>query len=183
MDRKERLLSLVLDGGATKAAVITQGDIKVHADFRKTCEMNQCGAYDKNWTCPPCIGPIEELMDKVRAYPFGVLYQTIADIEDSFDIEGMNEAAGYHAKLSQSINEELFTGLAGDDYLHLAAGGCKICKPCAKVTDEPCRFPEKALSSMEGYGIDVYNTTKGTGLKYINGQNTVTYFGLILFRE
>ena len=34
---------------------------------------------------------------------------------------------------------------------------------------------------MEGYGIDVYNTCKPTALKYINGQNTVTYFGIVLF--
>ena len=37
--------------------------------------------------------------------------------------------------------------------------------------------------SLEGYGVDVYNTTKDTPLKYINGQNTVTYFGMILFSE
>ena len=36
---------------------------------------------------------------------------------------------------------------------------------------------------MEAYGIDVYNTTKNTELKYINGQDTVTYFGMVLFEE
>ena len=51
------------------------------------------------------------------------------------------------------------------------------------MTDEPCRFPEKALPSLEAYGVDVYNTTKDTDLKYINGQNTVTFFGMVLFRE
>ena len=36
---------------------------------------------------------------------------------------------------------------------------------------------------MEACGVDVYNTTRETPLKYINGQNTVTYFGMVLFRE
>ena len=36
---------------------------------------------------------------------------------------------------------------------------------------------------MEGYCIDVYRTAKGTDLKYINGENTVTYFGIMLFKE
>ena len=36
---------------------------------------------------------------------------------------------------------------------------------------------------MEAAGVDVYNTTRDTPLKYINGQNTVTYFGLVLFDE
>ena len=172
-----------MDSGAYKAAVIAGEKIRVNASFRATCEMNQCGAYGKNWTCPPFIGPVEELMEKVKSYPMGILYQTVYEIEDSFDIEGMNEASRRHGELSRAINEKLFSGIAGEEYLHLANGGCKICRPCGKVNDEPCRFPEKALASMEGYGIDVYNTTKGTELKYINGQNTVTYFSLILFRE
>ena len=36
---------------------------------------------------------------------------------------------------------------------------------------------------MEGAGVDVYNTVKDTPLRYINGQNTVTYFGMVLFGE
>ena len=44
-------------------------------------------------------------------------------------------------------------------------------------------MPEKALSSLEAYGIDVYQTTKDTDLKYINGADTVTYFGIVLFQE
>ena len=36
---------------------------------------------------------------------------------------------------------------------------------------------------LEGYGIDVFNTTKDTPLKYINGENTVTYFGIVLLTE
>ena len=172
-----------MDSGAYKAAAVTREDIVLDASFRKNCEMNQCGAYGKNWHCPPCIGPIDELIEKAGAYPMGVLYQTVYAIEDSFDIEGMAEAGKKHGELSRRVHARLLEGLAGEDYLHLANGGCKICSPCAKVTDEPCRFPEMALSPMEGYGIDVYNTAKNAGLKYINGQNTVTQFSLILFRE
>ena len=52
---------------------------------------------------------------------------------------------------------------------------------CAQLEDAPCRHPEEALTSLEGYGIDVYRTSKATDLKYINGENTVTYFGIVLF--
>ena len=48
---------------------------------------------------------------------------------------------------------------------------------------QPCRHPDTALGAMEGYGMDVYQTVKNTELKYTNGQNTVTYFGIILFTE
>ena len=39
------------------------------------------------------------------------------------------------------------------------------------------------MLSLESCGVDVYNTSRATDLKYINGQNTVTFFGLLLYRE
>lgn len=121
-------------------------------------------------------------MDKVRSYSNGILYQTIVDIEDSFDIEGMSEGAKLHAQLSQKIRKNV-EPLLVDDTMHLSFGGCNLCPKCSKIDNAPCRHPDMALLSMECCGIDVYNTTKPTDLKYINGQNTVTFFGLVLFKE
>ena len=132
-------------------------------------------------TSPPDIPPIGELMERVRSYPMGLLYQSISSLEDSFDIEGMEAAARSHALLSRHIDEAV-KPLVGENF-HLSCGGCNLCAECAKRVNEPCRFPDQALIPMEGAGIDVYNTVKDTQLKYINGQNTVTYFGLLLFKE
>ena len=65
--------------------------------------------------------------------------------------------------------------------LHLGAGGCGVCEKCAKQTGEPCRFPTLALASLEAYGVNVSELAKTAGMKYINGQDTVTYFGAVLF--
>ena len=180
--KKEIILQAVLDCDAIKAVYITQNQIVLSADFRKICKTNQCGGYGRCWMCPPYIGEIDALIEIVRSYPGAVLYQTIHDIEDSYDIEGMFAAGKKHAKTSRNIEKGLRRQNLSD-YLHLSCGGCHVCEVCAKQTNEPCRFPDKALSSMEGYGVDVYNTTKDTPLKYIHGQNTVTYFGIILFKE
>ena len=180
--KKDELIRAALDAGATKAAVIDQRQIVLNAEFRKMCAQNSCGVYGRCYMCPPDIGPVEELMDRVRAYPRGLLYQTISPLEDSFDIEGMLEAKRAHNRLSQRLRE-ILTPMVGTDALHLSGGGCGLCETCAKVEGAPCRFPEKAMSSLEGYGMDVYNTTRSTELKYINGQNTVTYFGMVLFNE
>lgn len=176
----EKLLQLVLDCGATKAEPIEQSQIVLSAEFRKACEMNSCGVFGKCWMCPPDVGPIDELMDKVRAYPRGIWYQTIGTIEDSYDFEGMSEVSSNHAALSRRIKEAVPEGMR---VLHLTCGGCHVCEVCAKVDGEPCRFPDKAIPSVESYGVDVYNTTRSTQLKYINGANTVTYFGLLLYEE
>ena len=176
----EKLVQLALDCGATKAVIIEQDRIVLSREFRAACEMNSCGVFGKCWMCPPDVGPIDELMDRVRSFPRGVWYQTIGEIEDSFDFEGMTEVSNRHAAVSQRIRENTPANLR---VLHLTCGGCHVCAKCARIDNEPCRFPDRALPSVESYGIDVYNTTRGTGLKYINGANTVTYFGLLLFEE
>jgi predicted metal-binding protein len=178
----EALIQAALDCGASKATVIDVEQVVLSEEVRNMCAANRCGLYGKCWVCPPDIGPIEETMAKVRRFSKGLWYQRYSDLEDSFDFEGMVEAKKEFVKVSQRLNERLGQLFKGE-YLHLGGGGCGLCETCAKATGEPCRFPEKALSSIEAYGVDVYNTTKSTDLKYINGQDTVTYFGMVLFEE
>ena len=178
----EKLVQAVLRAGAAKAALIDGQQIVCCESFREICRNNQCGCYGKCWVCPPEIGEISDLITQVRSYPKGLLYQTIGKLEDSFDVEGMFAAGANHARVSSRLHKQLPEFLSGS-FLHLSCGGCHLCETCAKQAAEPCRHPESALPSMEGYGIDVYNTTKNTPLHYINGTNTVTHFGLVLFTE
>ena len=175
----DKLIRLAIEAGAKKAAIIQTENIVLSSVFRDICARNTCGKYGRCWMCPPDIGEIDALMARLKGYEQGLLYQTIYAIEDSFDIEGMGEAAVRHARVSQAVNDAVKPLLPGN--LHLSCGGCNLCERCAKLDDQPCRMPEKALPPMEGYGIDVYQTVRPTDLKYTNGQNTVTFFGIVLF--
>ena len=150
------------------------------------CASNACGNYGRCWMCPPDIGPIDELMAQVKTYDTALVYQTVGQLEDSYDFEGMMDAAADHNRLVQFIREYLSPASFGEEFsaiLHLGAGGCHVCETCAKKTGEPCRFPDKALPSLEAYGINVSKLASAAGMKYINGQNTVTYFGAVLLRR
>lgn len=182
MNIKELLISSALDCGADKAAIISTDAIVLSTEFRDICVKNQCGRYNRCWQCPPDCGDIEELMDKVRAFPCAMIFQSISTIEDSFDIEGMQEAAANHSALCQKIRAAVGEILK-NEFFCVGSGGCHLCDECTKIINEPCRHPEIAMTSMESCGIDVYNTVKPTDLKYINGQNTVTYFGAVMFTE
>lgn len=176
------LPALALSCGANGAVLLPRAALVTSPMFRDICKSNGCGQYGRCWVCPPEIGEIDELIVSLDRYKTVLWYQSIAPIEDSFDIEGMFLAGSAHAQLSQRISDALLNkGVSG--FLHLGCGGCHLCERCAKADNLPCRFPKKAISSLEGYGIDVYNTTKNTPLAYINGQNTVTYFGAVLFAE
>lgn len=177
---KNLLLQAILDCGVSGAALLTTDAVIVNEEFRKICQDNGCGAYNRCYMCPPDIGPIHQLMEKVKSYSDAVLYQSISQIEDPFDFEGMMAAGHSHTMLSQAVQQQIRKHLPAD-FLHLSSGGCHLCQRCGKPDGLPCRHPDSALPGMEGYGIDVYQTASATHLQYINGQNTVTYFGIVLF--
>ena len=166
--------------GTDHAAVINVSEIVLDARFRAMCEANSCGVYGKCWMCPPDAGEIGALMELVRSYRYALVFQKIFPLEDSFDIEGMWEAKAVHHKLCQAVREAV-RAQEVTDFLLLGAGKCGICQSCAKLEEKPCRFPDKAYSSLEAHGIDVTKLARSAGMKYTNGANTVTYFGVVLF--
>ena len=167
--------------GASHAAVVESKEIPFEKAFRSACEQNACGFYNRCWTCPPDAGSIETCMASVKEYPYAVLFQTINPLEDSYDIEGMHDAAVAHNRLTLKV-QETFRQI-GIFSKVLGAGACGVCPTCTKPEGNPCRFPDLAVTSLEACGINVSKLAKICGLRYINGQNTVTYFGLLLYKE
>ena len=180
--QSDELIRTVLEQGATKAGLIDGSSVVTDRSFRALCEANSCGVYGRCYTCPPDVGDIDDLIAKVRSYDKCLLYQLISPLEDSFDVEGMAEAARRFTAVCQKVLAAL-RPVMGPDAFFLTGGGCGLCKPCAKLTGEPCRHPDRAMPSLESCGVDVSRTAGRAGMKYINGQNTVTYFGAVLYTE
>ena len=166
--------------GTYKANVIPVSQIPLDRAFRDMCATNACGVYGKCHMCPPDVGDIDALMGEVKNYQHAFVYQTVTALEDSFDFEGMIEAKKQMYKIAQEFRG-IFAELGIQNALHLGAGGCGVCETCAKRTNEPCRFPHLAMPSLEAYGVNVSGLASAAGMKYINGQDTVTYFGAVLF--
>lgn len=172
------LLAQIKTLGATQAAVLPVSDIVFHLEFRAMCQSNACGMYGKCWTCPPHVGEPEALISHARSFDTVVVYQTVSPLEDSYDIEGMLAAGERQNELTQAV-QALMRKAGEPRFLHLGAGGCRRCAVCAKAEDKPCRFPDEALASLEGYCIDVSQLAASCGMRYINGVNTVTYFSAL----
>lgn len=176
----EAYIQMALDAGATGAANIPVSAIIFDRSFRQLCEMNSCGKYGRCWMCPPDAGDIDEMIARAKEYRQGMFFQTIYPLEDSFDIEGMLAAGVRHNEVAEKLAKELVP-LMGEDTIALGAGACQKCDECSRINSEPCRFPSEAVSSLESYGIAVSQLAEACGLKYINGVNTVTYFGGFLY--
>ncbi len=177
----EELVEKAISCGAYKAQVIDIEKIRFDEGLRKACEANYCGNYGRNYACPPYVGEPSQLIARAKSYDKGLVFQTVTAIEDSYDIEGMEEAAKNHRKTSDQIEKAVAVHYS--EYLQLAAGGCTRCAQCAQITGEPCRMPDKAISSLEAYCMDCPQLAAVSGMNYINGQNTVTYFGMFLLPQ
>ncbi len=146
-------------------------------DVRAMCAADKCHAYGKNWTCPPNCGTLEACQEKMGSYRRGILVQTVGKLQKTIDTKGYRAAEQRHLQ-----NFGAFCDALRRQYpnaLCLGTGGCRICKKCA--WPEPCRFPEKACSSMEGYGLFVTQVCRDCGADYHHGEKTVTYTACILY--
>ena len=175
-----QITELALSLGSFRAAIIPVEQVETDEAFRAMCASNACGNYGRNWMCPPDAGDIHELMAELRTYTYALVYQTVSELEDSYDFEGMTAAGNIHNDLAQSLRK-VFADAGIENALHLGAGGCRVCPVCAKRTGDLCRHPDMAMSSLEAYGIHVSRLAQAADMKYINGSNTVTYFGAIFF--
>lgn len=176
----EKLEDAAVSLGATRAKVISSDLVTTDTSFRDACVQNSCGMYGKCWMCPPDVGDIEDLVKEIRKYPKVLVWQIVGELEDSFDFEGMQECRKGVNVLLRGLRNH-FTEQGITDALFLGVGGCGVCPVCAKQEGEPCRFPEEAAASLEAYGIYVSELAKSAGMKYTNGQNTVTYFGAVFY--
>lgn len=173
----EKWIQTALEMGFTAAAPLDISTLKPVEAVRDMCAADKCRAYGKNWTCPPACGTLEECNRKMQRYAHGLLLQTTGQMSKAIDSRA-------YARTERTHNENFlrFVQLIRTEYpdaLCLGAGGCRICKVCAYP--EPCCFPEKALSSMEGYGLFVTQVCRDNGVQYYYGEKTITYTACVLF--
>jgi predicted metal-binding protein len=174
------LAGLATSLGAAACGLADVADIIFRLEFRKLCEANRCGSFNKGWMCPPAVGGIEELAAALQTRSKALVFTSLGRLRSGFDIKGMKAAGEAFATLVQGLAREVRRTVAErHQALVLGAGPCKVCARCAYQDGEPCRDPESAVMSLEANGVDVSQLAKLTGLKYNNGPSTVTYFGAV----
>ena len=170
-------IDLALQSGFTAAAPLCMDALLPRQDIRDMCRADKCGAYGKNWTCPPHCGTLQECGQKLQSYTQGILLQTTGMLQKAVDTKGYRETEQKHLQQFYA-----FCRLLKEEYpqaLCLGSGGCRICQSCA--FPEPCRFPQLACPSMEGYGLFVTQVCRDSNIPYYYGEKTVTYTACVLF--
>lgn len=167
----------LLSTGIQHFSTIPTSEIPFGEEIRKICETG-CRNYNTTWACPPAVGSLAACMKTCQSFEKAMVFNAVYPLEDSFDWEGMQQ--GHRA--FKDTCDQLYALVRPmlDRFLLLSNEGCLRCKTCT-WSQSPCRFPEKLFPSLEGYGVYVNQLAERAGLKYINGANTVTYFGMLLY--
>lgn len=177
----EKIRKDALKQGITFTDVVPspRSDAKTAEVFRAICKTNKCGNYDRSWTCPPAVGPIDECLEQLYSFDNAVIFMrkfVDVNVKDEASLKKMMKE---HQDSCRTI-KHMFAN-EGFDELTLSDGECKFCEKCT-YPDKPCRYPNERIPSVSGYGIDMEKYITSNGIEFKFSDNEVTLYGLLLFR-
>ena len=177
MNEKEILVLAQQEG--FKAALTTPRQVPVDGRFRAFCEENRCGKYGANYSCPPDCGPVDVLHQKLLAEEHVLVVQTIWDIKGYDDKASVQHAKMEHNKAVLCLMEKM----KAKGYSGFCSGynGCPLCDPCRRVMNQPCAHPDRKISCMSAYCIDVQALAERCRLEFAWASDKLYLFGIIAF--
>jgi predicted metal-binding protein len=176
----EKIIEQVEKAGVFQYGLTKPSEINYRQEIQEICKGNSCRQYGRTWACPPAVGTVDDCRNRCQQYNIILVFTGKFMIEDSYDFDGMMRALLEFKQIAQNLDLTLKPYLK--KYLILSNESCSTCKSCT-YPDIPCRFHERLHHSIEGYGILVSELAKQVGVNYNNGNNSITYFGALLFND
>lgn len=147
---------------------------------RWICE-HECTMYGKSWACPPGVGSVEDCQAKCLHYSKCLLISSITEVADIADLEGTLATRGDHEALTDQVGQ--FLREQGVEPYILSTEACAVCRRCAILDGQPCRFPDRMHPCVESQGINIIPALEENGLDFQYGENVVTWVSLLLYNE
>ncbi len=148
--------------------------------IRFICQ-NDCQMYGKSWACPPAVGEVSACQKHCQGFDSCLLIGTITEVGDIANIEETLATRAPHEALTAQA-AGFMTEQGVEPYI-LSTEACALCERCAILDGQPCRLPEKMHPCVESQGINLIPTLEALGLPFLYGENVVTWYSLLFFRE
>lgn len=158
----EKYLDQALEIGFVNARIMPVKDLVYVPEYRRFCEENVCGNYDKHPACPPKCGTADELHARMLKYNTALILQTELKLPQ-FDQALYLAAKREHNLLAEKLMEKLETDCI-KDYLFMAAG------------------PWKTNSCLSAYCVDAQKMADSCGLICWGNDGIIRLFSLILVK-
>ena len=172
-----QLATMAEECGFSYSAPLDVSKLEFLQEVRDMCNAKQCDRYNTSWSCPPACPSLEEMRERVLNYSDGLLVQTVGELEDSYDWEGIMEAGARHKANFSRLWDELEKQFPL--IYAMGAGACRLCESCT-YPDAPCRFPDRMSASMEACGLFVTKVCTDNGLAYNHGQDKIAFTSCFL---
>jgi predicted metal-binding protein len=118
--------------------------------FSDMCRKG-CINYNKKYCCPP-FSP--KLNDYVKNYEYLIIILLKIDLDQFSKYKEYHKLRVGNAIIKPRI-EKLMRILEKDfNTKFLSSGACRLCKPCQKKLNKPCKHPNKMRFSLESLGVD-----------------------------
>ena len=172
---RDDIIAAIEEAGFDEYKEISSDDLIFDQSVFGECAKNTCGNYGKNHCCPPLSGDMEENMARFKAYKNGIILNKIVDMGEFYEkMASSAQEAGETLNRLRKILEDKPVMIAGP-------GGCRVCKKCAAIDNEPCRFPDKRQFSMEGSGMDIVSMSRKFNMTYNAGDHKLGYFYIVMY--
>lgn len=153
-----RLKSLPNREISIKMKIRSIPDISVLRDYyegtiiERSCK-DGCVNYNKKWSCPPCSSSYLNIEKKYSSACLLCFYTELKHYNDIKNKYLAVKAANVTLKaLAEKCARDL--EIYTDGY-SLLSGSCRLCKPCQRKLNLPCKHPNKMRYSMEATGLNV----------------------------
>ena len=152
----EKYCLLAVEAGATHAKQIHPSSVVTAPWVRLKCQFG-CPHYGRGYCCPPRTPDHYQTRVILDSYRRALLFhiETVHSPGDEWVLLKCRDAL-------VDLEGVMFKGGLYKAFLFLA-GPCRLCEKCAAAEEEPCTFPWKARPSMEGCGIDAFQTARNNG--------------------
>jgi predicted metal-binding protein len=151
----EKYCSLAIEAGATHAKQIDPNSVVTAPWVRLKCQFG-CPGYGNGLCCPPHTPTPEQTRAVLDSYRRAILFH-----REASDLQQQKGNQKYIDRLIE-LEGEMFKEQYYKAFI-FTAGPCRNCEKCGAVEGKPCASPRKARPSMEGCGIDVYQTARNNG--------------------
>ena len=159
---------------------IDPNDLEFSDRIRWICE-HECPMYGKTWACPPAVGSVAECAEKCGKFNRCLLISTITEVADIANIDETLATRPNHEAVTAQVAQILRS--QGVEPYVLSTEACTICEYCSYLEGKPCRHPEKMHPCVESHGINILPLLENLGLNFQYGENVVTWFSLLFFKE
>lgn len=163
--------------------------LRSYCDARRIAEYcRACGNYGKIWSCPPFDA---DRLERLAGYGHVRIIGAVVtlDAEERHRPADASEAVAAAYAIVEDARRPMDARLLEAEGRHpgsraLFAGSCLLCGrgDCLRTEGRPCRYPDRARTSLEACGFDVARTAEellGLPLRWNEGPVLPPYFTLV----